>query len=55
MTTQVLEELVVGYYIKVVYCGIVILIYGKFMATSFTGFVIVLESDLFIYLYIYTK
>ena len=33
-------SLVVGYYIKVVYCDIVIIIYGKFLATSFTGFVI---------------
>ena len=36
---------VVGYYLKVVYYGIVIIIYGKFVATSFTGFVIVLASD----------
>ena len=36
------EVLVVGHYIKVVYCGIVILTYGKFLATCFSGCVIVL-------------
>ena len=38
------QSLVVGYYIKVVYCVIIKIIYGLFLTTSLSWLVIVLDK-----------